>query len=113
MQNKPKIVLFLGKADTEGVTIRLKAVGALYKRKMLESRVENWEKIIAIFHEFNVSSVIVKLTATTFRVLCEERYSEVREKLLTLIASKPNLFLGHESLLVGVDEYEEDRKSVV
>lgn len=107
MQNKPKIVLFLGKADTEGVTIRLKAVGALYKRKMLESRVENWEKIIAIFHEFNASSVIVKLTGTAFRILCEERYSEVREKLLTLIASKPNLFLGHESLLVGVDEYKE------
>lgn len=108
MQNKPKIVLFLGKADTEGVTIRLKAVGALYKRKMLESRIENWEKIIEIFHEFNVSSVIVKLTSATFRILCQEQYGEVRENLLTLIASKPNLFLGHESLLVGEEDYEED-----
>jgi len=106
MHNKPKIVLFLGKADTEGVTIRLKAVGALYKRKMLESRVENWEKIIEIFNEFNVSSVIVKLTSATFRILCQEQYSKVRENLLTLIASKPNLFLGHESLLMEQDEEE-------
>lgn len=106
MHNKIKIVLFLGKADTEGVTIRLKAVGALYKRKMLESRVENWEKIIDIFEDFNVSSIIVKLTRTVFRALCLEEYAETRESLLKLISSKPNLFLAHESLLIDYDTAE-------
>jgi hypothetical protein len=108
MQNKSKIVLFLGKADTEGVTVRLKAVGTLYKRKMLESRVENWRKIIEIFNDFDVSSVIVKLTGNAFLNLCDEEFKETRETLLGLISSKPNLFLAHESLLTEeVEEQDE------
>ena len=101
MLKKQKIVLFLGNADSEGVTAKLKAVGTLYKRKMLESRPENWEKIISIFQEFDVTSVVVKLTNTTFHVLCQEPYIEIRKELLDLISSKPNLFLAHESLLTG------------
>ena len=101
MSKKPKIVLFLGNADSEGVTAKLKTVGTLYKRKMLESRPENWRKIISIFQEYDVSCVVVKLTNTTFHVLCRDSYKEIRKELLELIASKPNLFLAHESLLTG------------
>ncbi|MDZ4058265.1 MAG: hypothetical protein U1D69_15135, partial [Polynucleobacter sp.] len=65
MLEKQKIVLFLGNADREGVTAKLKAVGTLYKRKMLESSPENWQKIVDIFNDFEVTSVVVKLTNTS------------------------------------------------
>ncbi|WP_227368312.1 hypothetical protein [Halomonas sp. M20] len=101
MLEKEKIVLFLGNADSEGVTAKLKAVGTLYKRKMLESSPENWQKIIGIFNEYEVTSVVVKLTNSSFDILCEEEYKGLREDLLGLISTKPNLFLSHESLLTG------------
>lgn len=101
MVEKQKIVLFLGNADREGVTAKLKAVGTFYRRKMLESRPENWLKIIDIFNGHDVTSVVVKLTNTSFDILCLEEYKESREKLLSLISSKPNLVLAHESLLTG------------
>lgn len=101
MSEKQNIVLFLGNADREGVTAKLKAVGTLYRRKMLESRPENWLKIIDIFNEYDVTSVVVKLTNTGFNLLCLDEYKESTEKLLSLISSKPNLILAHESLITG------------
>ena len=101
MPEKQKIVLFLGNADREGVTEKLKAVGTLYRRKMLESKPENWLKIIDIFNDYDVTSVVVKLTNTTFGLLCLEEYKGLREKILRLISSKPNLIFAHESLLTG------------
>lgn len=98
---KQKIVLFIGNADSEGVTAQLRTVGTYYKRKMLESRPENWEKIIEIFREFEVSCVVVKLTIASFHALCQEEYLDVRNRLLKEIVSKPSIFLAHESILAG------------
>jgi len=98
---RQKIVLFLGAADSEGVTAQLRAAGTLYKKKILDSRPENWESTISIFKEYDVSCVVVKLTRHTFSNLCSEKYVEVRKELLGLISSKPNLFMAHESLLTG------------
>ncbi|WP_236182280.1 hypothetical protein [Pseudomonas sputi] len=98
---KQKIVLFIGNADYEGVTAKLKTVGTPYKRKMLESRPDNWKTIISIFHEYDVSCVVAKLTSATFHVLCRPQYSEVRRELLELISGKPNLLMAHESILIG------------
>lgn len=98
---KRKMVLFIGSADSEGVTAQLRTVGTYYKRKMLESKPENWEAIITLFHEFRVSSVVVKLTIPSFYVLTDPCYSEVRERLLQEISSKPNLVVVHESILTG------------
>lgn len=101
---KQKIVLFIGNADYEGVTAKLKTVGTLYKRKMLESRPENWRTIISIFHQYDVSCVVAKLTSASFRVLCLPQYSDVRRELLELISEKPNLLMAHESILMGNQE---------
>ncbi|BEE17580.1 hypothetical protein VAWG006_18330 [Aeromonas enteropelogenes] len=101
MLEKQKVVLFLGNADREGVTAKLKAVGSFYRRKMLESRPDNWRKIIDVFNECKVTSVVVKLTNSSFNILCLEEYKELRAELLRLIASKPNLILAHEALITG------------
>lgn len=98
---KQKIVLFIGNADSEGVTAQLRTVGTYYKRKMLESRPENWEKIIEIFKDYEVSCVVVKLTVASFYVLSHRDYDGVKDRLIKEITSKPNLFLAHEAILAG------------
>jgi len=101
MSEKEKLVLFLGSADREGVTEKLQAVGSKYKRKMLESSEANWKTIIKLFDEFEITSVVVKLTNTTFSILSSKSYEVLVDELLTRIAEKPNLFLAHESLITG------------
>jgi len=110
MSNKEKLVLFLGSADREGVTAKLQAVGTKYKRKMLESSISNWKTIIDIFEKNDVTSVVVKLTNTTFSIFSSDEYSELVDILLEKISEKPNLFLAHESLITGKKSkaYEEE-----
>lgn len=115
-----KIVLFLGNADREGVTAKLKTVGVEYKRKMLDSSLKNWDTILDIFNEYEVTSVIVKMTNSTFNILGGSSYSSRVEMLLENISSKPCLILAHDSLITGkvvdkqqaystsVSEFEED-----
>jgi len=106
---KRKMVLFIGNADSEGVTAQLRTVGTYYKRKMLESKPENWDAIVDLFHDYEVSSVVVKLTISSFYVLSDSSYKEVRERLLKEVSAKPSLFLVHESILAGKHrEYEYD-----
>ncbi len=112
MCKKEELVLFLGSADGEAVTAKLIAVGKKYKRKMLDSSPKNWLTIIEIFNSFEVTSVVVKLRNTTFDILCSEEYKDLRGEDLRLISEKPNLFLSHESLILGENsDYEEYAKS--
>ncbi|EJL6560574.1 hypothetical protein NMS15_003527 [Vibrio cholerae] len=109
-----KIVLFLGNADREGVTAKLKAVGVEYKRKMLESSLKNWDTILDLFNEYEVTSVIVKMTNSTFSVLGNASYSSKLEMLLENLSSKPCLILAHDSLITGkvVDKHQAYSKRV-
>ncbi|EGQ7944359.1 hypothetical protein G8G17_003250 [Vibrio cholerae] len=109
-----KIVLFLGNADREGVTAKLKAVGVEYKRKMLESSLKNWDTILDLFNEYEVTSVIVKMTNSTFTVLGNASYSSKVEMLLENLSSKPCLILAHDSLITGkvVDKHQAYSKSI-
>lgn len=102
MNNKEKIILFLGNADSESSTAKLKATNRLYKRKMLESGVDNWLSIIEYFENYNVDCVVVKLTKNSFNAFASKGYSEVSNRLLGKISQVPNLILAHESLLTGV-----------
>ncbi|MBH0017345.1 hypothetical protein [Pseudoalteromonas sp. NGC95] len=107
---KEKIVLFLGHADREGVTAKLKAVGTRYKRKMLESTTDNWKTIISFFDQYEVTSVVVKMTNTAFGIFVAPHYGSLVNDLLTRVSKVPNLFLAHESLITGIDSYEQNQR---
>lgn len=102
MSKKENIVLFLGNADSEASTAKLKATNRLYKRKMLESGVENWSSIVDYFDNYSVNCVVIKLTKTSFTSLITDEYNVVANQLLDKISQVPNLVLAHESLLTGV-----------
>jgi hypothetical protein len=102
MSKKEKIILFLGNADSEAATAKLKATNRLYKRKMLESGVENWLSIIGFFDDFDVTCVVAKLTSASFNAIASDEYVKVVNALLTRISQVPNLILAHDSLLSGI-----------
>lgn len=111
MSKKESIILFLGNADSDASTAKLKATNRLYKRKMLESGVENWSNIVDYFDSYSVNCVVIKLTKTSFTSLITDEYNVVANQLLAKISQVPNLVLAHESLLTGVQtRYYEPKK---
>lgn len=108
---KENLVLFLGNAETEGVTSKLTASNSFYKRKMLESSLQNWESIIQTFDSFNVTSVIAKLTNATFETLSSEIYQDHVSILFPKIAAVPNLIMTHISLITGRLSKDEMREN--
>lgn len=99
MNKQEKIILFLGNADSDASTAKLKATNKLYKRKMLESGVDNWTSIIKVFDDYDVTCVVTKLTKASFEALASDYYLGVADDLLTKISQVPNLIMAHESLL--------------
>lgn len=112
MNKQEKIILFLGNADSDASTAKLKATNKLYKRKMLESGIDNWTSIIKVFDDYDVTCVVTKLTKASFEVLASKDYLDVVDDLLTKVSQVPNLIMAHESLLKGIRPapYKEDRK---
>lgn len=101
------LVLLLGNIGHEGVLSSLSAAKRQYKRKMLDSSPANWESIIEYFTAFRVSTVLVKLTPNTFRLLSLEEYETVRNKLFPLVAAVPNTVFVYEDILTGKQQQEE------
>lgn len=112
MSDKENIILFLGNADNDGVLAKLKATGTLYKRKMLESKKQNWATIIKYFDNYNVTAVAAKLTNYTYSFLCDATYKEVGGNLFGKISKVPNIFMAHEFLITGeiTDEFDTNNR---
>ena len=107
--NKP-LVLLLGWVDHEGVVSTLKTSGRQYKKKILNSYPENWAATADLFDQFKISSVVGKLPANVLRLIVDEGYREVRERLFGAIGSVPNQIYLFEDILVGEqsDKFREE-----
>jgi hypothetical protein len=95
------LVLLLGWVDHEGILSSLKTTGRQYKKKLLESKPENWDSISALFDHFKVSSVLGKFSESVLYLLMYPEYFAVRERLFRLIGSVPNQVFIYEDLLQG------------
>src|ERR1039457_483197 len=108
-----KIVLLLGDIAHEGVTSALSTSGISYKRKFLNSSVENWESIIRIFQTHDVKMVLGKLTGDVYDHFVSGDYDDVNSQLIKEIAARPHRLFAYEDLLANrassEDEEEFDR----
>lgn len=95
------VVLLLGAVDHEGVLSSITTGGGQYKKKILESKPENWQTIADIFQRFRVSGVMVKLTAKSIELLGEPNYADVRETVFSRVASSKNAIFVFEDFLTG------------
>ncbi len=94
--------LFIGTSDEPAVTTKLKATETDYRRKMLESRPENWQRIIEILRDPDLAGVLVKLTAKTCELLTNSDYADLTPELVQAIATVPNIVFIHEAVLSDV-----------
>ena len=108
------LFLFLGTADHEGITSKLKATNTQFKKKLLDSSVENWRTIFEYFTEYEVTGTIVKLTPHTYGAIASDKYRDLAERLFSEVSKVPNIVFVYESLLSGsseeaIKEGEEER----
>lgn len=96
--------LFLGESDREGATSKLKAAGWEYKKKRLESRLENWESIFEYLRAENLSGVLAKLNNATYELMARPTYAEATERLFSTLRHLPHIIFVHESFFTGVSE---------
>lgn len=110
--NKDEVVLLLGSVNREGATMALRATKKVYKHKLLDSGVQNWESIDKLFEDFKVTAVVAKLNKGTMYRLIQGRYEAVRDRLFNKISKVPNIFFCHETLLTGRDKEKEEREKL-
>lgn len=95
------LILLLGWVDHEGILSSLKTSGRQYKKKLLDSLPQNWESIIKLFTEFQVTAVVGKIPARVLALVVNKRYREVRERLFSAIGKVPNQIFMFEDILEG------------
>lgn len=99
--DKDKPLVLLLSLDHISITGLLKAYDRQYKIKRLNSTLKNWQSIIDFFDEFDVSSVLVKLTASTFSMMVNSEYEEISNVLFERISKRPHMIFIYEDLLSG------------
>lgn len=104
------LVLLLGWVDHEGILSSLKASGRQYKKKLLDSLPNNWETTADLFTQFKVTAVVGKIPAHVLRLVIDERYRDIRERLFSVIGSVPNQIFIFEDILEGEqkDKFREE-----
>ncbi len=94
-----RVVLLLGNVDHQGITDALKAGGEEYRKKILASKPENWQTIIALFDSGSVRASVAKLNSDVYRLLLDPRYVVVRNHLMQRIAASRHVVFVYEDLL--------------
>lgn len=105
LEKDEPLVLLIGSVGHEGVLSFLRAAGRQYKIKLLESKAQNWESIVAYFDEFPIEGVLVKLSPYAITLACSSEYDRVRDVMFEKIAGVPNVVFVYEDILSG--NYEE------
>jgi hypothetical protein len=103
------LVLLIGNVDHEGITSALKSSGTQYKKKLLESRPENWTEILRYFYGYTIKAVIIKLNARVYDLLALPAYKGIADDLFEMIATKRHAVFVFEDLLSRRAEQQDQR----
>jgi hypothetical protein len=101
MASPDRFFLFIGDADSDAAVSRLKAARVLYRKKQLNSKPENWRKIVGLLREPGLRGVVGTLNAHNYDQLLDPRYSGVSDELLVAVAQTSHVFFVHEQVLTG------------
>lgn len=104
LDSNKSLTLLLGNVDDGGVSSKLKATGRQYKKKILDSSLDNWKSILECFDDFLIDEVLVKLTSHTYKLIASNEYQEIAEELFEKISQVSNIVFIYESFLVGIKE---------
>jgi len=96
--DKP-LVLLLGSVGGEGSLNLLTTTKRQYKKKLLNSTPANWETITDYFKQFEINSVVLKITDHVFNNLCDPSYADVKFDLFSKIANCRHIAFVEEHTL--------------
>jgi len=100
--------LFLGETDSESATSRLRADGAAYHKKLLQSKLANWQQILSLLRAPTLQGVLATFTGSDYELMLSPEYETVRSALLDAIAAVPHVVFVHEAVFFS----DEERPSV-
>lgn len=92
--------LFVGAADTESATTRLRAGGAIYRKKLLSSKAENWIEIAAMITSRHNRGTLVVLSVDSYQKICAPDYDEAASELLNALVGRPHVIFVHEEVFL-------------
>lgn len=98
--DEPDYFLFVGSVDTEGATTRLRASGAFYHKKLLNSKPENWTKIVGMITSPRCRGALVALRGSDYEAMCRPEYEDAARALLDALANRPHVVLVHEAVFL-------------
>jgi hypothetical protein len=98
--------LFIGSSDSESAVSRLKTAGVPYRKKLLESSPENWDKIIQLLRDDDLRGVIATFTSRVYTLMTQEGYRDRARSLLEALGKVAHVVCVHEAVLFGETEGE-------
>ena len=101
-----EIFLFIGSAISDAAVSKLKTGGIFYHHKMLESKVENWKKIIDLLGAPTLLGVIAKLTSRNFELMVQPEYQAAAIELIQALSETDHIVFVHDSILAGRDDWD-------
>lgn len=104
MTDEPDYFLFIGSVDSESATTQMKAGGVAYRKKLLNSRPENWKTIAALVNSPACRGVIAVLRNADYRALCHHAYKATGSALLEAIANRPHIIFVHEAVFLNEEQ---------
>lgn len=102
-------VLFIGEINHEGIVSAIKAEGLRYEKKLLESRPENWEKIVDFLGNSKLRAVLLKLNWRAYYLLDQPKYSHVRAALFSELRRHKYMCFVYEETLSALPEEDPEQ----
>ncbi|MBB2925492.1 hypothetical protein [Cellulomonas cellasea] len=97
-EDEPDYFLFVGSVDTESATNHIRASGAVYHKKLLKSKPENWAVTAAMITSPRCHGTLVALTGRDYVAMRRPEYEESARALLDALADRPHVILVHEAV---------------
>ncbi|MFC8409959.1 hypothetical protein [Arthrobacter sp. NPDC057259] len=98
--DEPDYFLFIGDADSESATTKLRSSGVLYHQKLLSSKPENWARIVTMVTSPHCRGAVVVLRRNDYESMCKPEYEEASRALLDALSHRSHVVLVHEAVFL-------------
>lgn len=103
-RNPEGYFLFVGAADSESATTRLRAGGAVYRKKLLFSNPDNWLKIVDLIEDAGNLGTLMVLSSYDYGQICSDDYQDAARKLLDALVGRPHIIFVHEAVFLTQEQ---------
>lgn len=101
--------LLVGGASSESTTSRITTEGHRYRRKLLDSRAENWRVITELIRDPQLKAVIMVLNRNDYERFLLDDYLTAGNEMLDALQNVPHVIFVHEQVFFA--EHERSRES--